>query len=213
MTAEVNPNNDAAKALNKKIQPFDGTTRIKEGAGYDPNTNNPNAGKTQIIDGVEYEIPANQTITIPNPENPNESIQVENKSRGRLGLPTNPEMIQRMKDQGTWIDENKKPETAEEMQARILREKEEKKQKLAVKAQEQIKIRIEMQGGKYTPPTGFENVPSLAPTVDQYQDKKPEANENLGEEVIEVEGASNTDNTDTGTAAAEQGPVGQQGTQ
>lgn len=217
MAANSENVNDAAKALKKKntFENWDGTTTINEGAGYDPN--NPNASKTQIVDGQEFEVPANQTIKVPNPDKPDEVIEIQNESRGRVGLVSNPEQIEKLKQAGKWEDVPDQALTPEEMQRRIDTQRQEKKYKLAIKEQEQIKMRVEMQGGKYVRPDEFKNVPSLASTEEQYENVEPVADTGNGEVLIEVDG----ENQDTNTSADTQnlpkgsvvgGPAGQQGT-
>lgn len=235
MTSTAEENNDAAKALKKKntFENWDGKTRVNEGAGYNP-YDNPNAGKKQVIDGVEYEVPANATIQVPNPDNPEEVIEVENTSRGRLGVPTDPQKIAELKQAGQWenVSGETEPLTPEQMQARIQKDREDQKRKIAIREQEQIKMRVEMQGQEYTPPKGFEDVPSLAKTQKEYQNVEPKAEENLGEQIIEVDGeiqpqqeptiesvADTSVNTNTPETqenipegSADGGPTGQQGT-
>lgn len=195
--------NPAAKAL-KKPNPFtdgsfDGTTKIGEGAGYNP-YDNPNKGQINIIDGEEFEVPANAKIIIPNPEDPNEIIEVDNTSRGTLGFVSNPEKIAELKAQGLLVNDNKplSPSVAE-MQKRFDNKKEDKVQLIRIRAEKAIKSRCKMQHAPYNPPDDLKDVPALAPydpEKDNLQNVKPEADSSLGEVILD-------DNENTPASAAQ----------
>lgn len=195
--------NPAAEAL-KKPNPFadgtfDGTTRIKEKVIEAPE--NPNKGKINIIDGEEFEVPANTKIEVQDPDNPDEIIEVDNTSRGRLGFVSNPEKIAELKAQGIPVNDNAPlTPSVQELQKKFDEEKLDKAKQKRIKEQKAVKNRCIIQNAPYNPPEDLKDVPSLAPwdpNTDNVQNVQPEANKELGEVILD-DGSSTNANTSTG---------------
>jgi len=84
------------------------------------------------------------------------------------------------------------PLTQEEIEKRIQESKMNEEEQIAYRQQLEIKLRIEQQGFKYTPPKGMETYPGLAATLDtanlrDISNQPEQVNPDLGESVIEVQ--------------------------
>ena len=133
-----------------------------------------------------------------------------NVSRGIIGLASNPNAAAPTVTEGTVADKVNQPSrfpnseggrvnpvTAEDLDKRIQLERSKAGFDRAEQEQVAIKARTEAQGFKYTPPEEFKNRPGLEATQDnffQQQGGEPTANENQGEQVIDVDNNPSTDN-------------------
>lgn len=133
-----------------------------------------------------------------------------NVSRGIIGLASNPNNAAPTVTEGTVADKVNQPSrfpnsegrvnpvTAEDLDKRIKLERDRAGMDRERQEQVAIKARTEAQGFKYSPPEEFRDDPELAATQDNFQQQQgggePTANENQGEQVIDVDNNPNTDN-------------------
>lgn len=123
-----------------------------------------------------------------------------NVSRGIIGLVSNPNAP--TITEGTVADKVNQPSrfpnadgkinpvTAEDLENRIKLERSRAGMDKDRQEQIVIKARTEAQGFKYSPPEEFKDDPELAATQDNFQQGESTVNENQGEQIIDVDGQS-----------------------
>jgi hypothetical protein len=133
-----------------------------------------------------------------------------NVSRGIIGLASStPHQQGQSVSEGTVADRINRPSrslnpetgrvnpvTAEDLDKRIQLERSKAGFDRGAQEQVAIKARTEAQGFKYTPPEEYKNHPGLEATQDSLQEGEPSANQEQGEQVINVDNDSqkSTDN-------------------